>query len=161
LYIICIRPLLIEVIGGYVAKRRCIESTFLILVCSPKEEEGTPFHSFSTLNSPVDIHHPSIMILFSILYSIFFFSSLICCFQCASSFATPPTHHIHNTYSSTKINNDLQDEIERKARQRAYEKRSQGGGTGETVGGAVSVVCCVIYISNTCAHYSHNIHINI
>ena len=84
---------------------------------------------------------PPIMILFSIfiLYSIFFFSSLIC-FRCASSFAIPPTHHIHNTYPSTKLNNDLQDEIERKARQRAYEKRSQGGGTGETVGGAVSLV---------------------
>jgi len=111
---------------------------------------------FSTLNSPVVYHRPSIMILFSIYYSFFLFS-LICSFRCASSFSIPPTHHIHNICSSTKLNNDLQDEIERKARQRAYEKRSQGGGTGETVGGAVSVVCCVIYQIH--AHITHKIYI--
>ena len=45
------------------------------------------------------------------------------------------THRQNNEL--TLLRNDLRDEIEDAARQRAYEKRSRGDGVGETAAGAI------------------------
>jgi hypothetical protein len=39
--------------------------------------------------------------------------------------------------SSTALKNDLRDEIERAAQQRAYHDKAKGGGVGETAAGAI------------------------
>jgi hypothetical protein len=45
-----------------------------------------------------------------------------------------PRQHIK---SSTQLKNDLRDEIERAAQQRAYQEKARGGGVGETAAGAI------------------------
>ena len=68
-------------------------------------------------------------------------------FHASTAFNIPPikrrishqnlSQHYGGIKSNTALRNDLKDEIERAAQRKAYEKRAQGGGTGELAAGAI------------------------
>eukprot|EP00985_Skeletonema_marinoi_P008312 scaffold3744_cov123-Skeletonema_marinoi.AAC.3 len=81
-----------------------------------------------------------------------FQASIICCallsaLHASTALTIPPiqrrishqksSQHYGGIKSTTALRNDLKDEIERKAQLKAYEKRAQGGGTGEVAAGAI------------------------
>lgn len=74
------------------------------------------------------------------------YCALLGAFHASTAFNIPPiqrtlSHQKLSQYggnkSNTALRNDLKDEIERAAQRKAYEKRAQGGGTGELAAGAI------------------------